>query len=159
MKNIKIRKASIDDLKTIQDLSQELFEHDVQWDHFFNMNWSRSKNGAEFFRKILTKEKGVCFLAESDGMAVGYLAASVLPAPFWRPIKRTEITNLYIKKDFRGEHVGTKLVEHFLKWSKEKRIKRVAVVAHAGNEKALNFYQKNGFSPFLITLETDIVCS
>lgn len=109
MKNIKIRKATLEDLKTIQDLSQELFEHDAQWDHFFNMNWSHSKNGAEFFRRILTKRKGVCFLAEISGMAVGYLTASILPALFWRPIKRTEITNIYVKKDFRGEQVGTNL--------------------------------------------------
>ncbi len=156
MDNIKIRKATLDDLKNIQNLSQELFEHDAQWEKFFNMKWSHDKNGERFFRKILTNRKCICFIAEVDSMAVGYLVASVLPTHFWRPIKRSEITNLFVKESFRGMNVGTKLVENFLKWSREKGIKRAVVVANANNEKVLSFYKKNRFLPEFITLEADI---
>lgn len=157
--SITIRQATLIDLKVIQDLSQELFEHDAQWDHFFNMDWSHGKAGENFFRKVLTDRNKICFIAEINGVAVGYLVASVLPAHFWRPIKRTEIINLFVKEKFRDRNIGTKLVEDFLKWSKGKGIRRAVVMTHANNERALDFYRKNGFSSFLVTLEADIVCS
>lgn len=156
MDKIKIRTATLNDLKTIQDLSQELFEYDAQWDKFFNINWSHDKNGGRFFRKILTNRKCICFIAEKNNMAVGYLVASVLPTHFWRPIKSTEITNLFIKENYRDMNIGTKLVESFLKWSREKGVKRAAVVANANNAKAISFYKKIRFLPKFITLEVDL---
>lgn len=156
MKNIKIRKAVLSDLKTIQCLSQELMEHDAQWERFFNMNWSHGQYGEKFFRKVLTAKNRTCFIAEKDGMTVGYLGASVLPTHSWRPIKRTEITNLFVKKNFRGMNIGTKLVESFFKWSKEKGVKRAVVVANANNAKAISFYKKNRFFPEFVTLEVDL---
>lgn len=156
MKNIKIRRATLEDVKTIQNLSQELFEHDARWDSFFNMSWSHGQDGEKFFRKVLTAKNRVCFIAEIDGVVVGYLNASVLPIHSWRPIKRTEITNLFVKENFRGMNIGTKLVESFIKWSKEKGIKRAVVVANANNAKAISFYKKNKFLPELVTLEVDL---
>ncbi|MBI2196188.1 GNAT family N-acetyltransferase [Candidatus Daviesbacteria bacterium] len=156
MKNIKIRKAVLSDLKIIQDLSQELFEHGAQWDRYFNMSWSHGQDGEKFFRKVLTAKNRICFIADIDGMVVGYLAASVLPIHSWRPVKRTEITNLFVKEKFRGMKIGTKLLESFLKWSKEKGVKRAVVVANANNAKAIIFYKKNRFLPEFVTLEGDI---
>lgn len=155
MNNINIRKATIKDLATIQSLSQELFKHDSKWDPFFNMSWSFGKAGETFFRKILTNKKSICFIAEVKSETAGYLAASILPTNAWRPVKRSEITNLFIKEKFRSMNVGTKLAEEFFEWSKKQGIKHSVVVANAMNKGALNFYKQKGFSPFLITLETE----
>lgn len=154
MENIIIRKAKTEELKIVQDLNSGLFTSDGPRDKYMNHNWPHEE-GKEYFSKRITADNSICLVAEIDSEIVGYLAGAVMEVESWRPVKRTELENMFVKEEFRSQGVGAKLVEEFIKWSKEKGVDRSLVVAYATNEKAIKFYQKTGFDPESVSLEIE----
>lgn len=158
MEKLIIRQAKIEDLKTIQDLNYGLFQTEKDRDPYLNHQWSHREYGEKYFRSRIANKKGskVCFVAEIKGEIIGYLAGSVLEIELWRPAKRTELENIFVKEKYRDRKAGTLLVEKFIEWSKGKGVSLIKVTAYASNEKAVSFYKKNGFLPQSLTLETKI---
>jgi GNAT superfamily N-acetyltransferase len=52
----------------------------------------------------------------------------------------------------RGRGVGSKLVDAFKNWAQAQGAERMIVEAFDGNEDALRFYEKQGFSGYSVTL-------
>ncbi len=154
MDNVNIRKAKIEELKTVQDLNRDLFVSDGPRDKYLNHNWPY-EGGKEYFSKRITDGNSICLVAEIDNEIVGYLAGAVMEVESWRPVKRTELENMFVKEEFRSKGVGAKLVNEFFNWSKTKGVERSLVVAYATNEKAIKFYQKMGFDPESVSLEIE----
>jgi len=153
-KAVTVRKARTDELKVVQDLNHELFLFDSVRDPELNLEWPYQQAGEDYFKGMIAGTIGVCFVAELDGTVVGYLAGSrKLGDEAYRPIKRTELENVFVRDKYRGSGVGTALVQAFVEWSHSKGIKYIFVEAYALNEKAVMFYQKVGFAPRSLELE------
>lgn len=156
MININIRKAKLSELKIVQDLNAELFKFDGSRDEFINQKWPQ-KEGEKYFRRMIKGDKTVCLVAEINGEIVGYLAGAVTKKLSYRTIKkRVELENIFVKKNFRGKSIGSKLVEEFFKWGKGQKATRALVVAYATNYKAIEFYKKKNFFPFSFSLEAEL---
>ena len=153
--NINIRRAKIEELKIIQDLNHDLFASDSKRDQFLNHNWPY-KDGKKYFKKKILDPNNICLVAELNDEIVGYLAGEVLETESWRPVKRTELQNMFVKSQFRSKGVGKLLVGEFLKWSKSKGAQRALVVAYSTNDRAIEFYKRNGFEPESLSLEVNI---
>jgi len=153
-----IRKASIGDLETVQQLNKLLFKSDNPHDGgFLNEQWPLEHEGRDYFKGKVLGETGVCFIAGIEGKTVGYLVAKLdVAEQTYRPVKRTELENMLVLKEYRSKGIGKKLVSAFLKWSKEQGAKRTFVKAYSPNERAINFYEKLGFKPHVLELEGDI---
>lgn len=52
------------------------------------------------------------------------------------------VTNVYTKPEFRGQGVGSKLMDHVIKWGHEKSFEIMIVWP---SSKAVNFYKRKGF--------------
>lgn len=154
MDNLSIRKAKIEELKIVQDLNSGLFTSDGPRDKFMDHNWPY-EGGKEYFSKKITDDSSICLVAEVDNEIVGYLAGTVMEVESWRPVKRTELENMFVKEEFRSNGIGAKLVSEFFNWSKTKGVQRSLVVAYATNEKAIKFYKKMGFDPESVSLEIE----
>lgn len=152
--DINIRKAKIEELKTVQDLNRDLFASDGPRDKYLNHNWPY-EDGRSYFSKRITDDNSICLVAEIDNEIVGYFAGAVMEVESWRPVKRTELENMFVKEEFRSKGVGAKLVNEFFNWSKTKEVQRSLVVAYVTNEKAIKFYQKMGFDPESVSLEIE----
>ncbi len=153
---IDIRNAKTEELKAVQDLNYALFESDRPHDPLLAMDWPYTE-GEAYFRGAISGETGVCFVAEVEGKLVGYLVGSIKLGDFsYRPIKRTELENMFVKAEFRSQGIGAKLARAFLEWSCDNGAKRSFVQAYAPNEKAIAFYQKLGFVPYVLELETKL---
>ena len=63
---------------------------------------------------------------------------------------------MFVLEQYRSRGVGSQLVDDFKKWSREKGAQRILVVAYVTNEKAVNFYQRDGFFPESTMLEANI---
>jgi ribosomal protein S18 acetylase RimI-like enzyme len=155
MKHLKIRKAKASELKTIQNLNYALFQSDKHRDEFLNLNWPY-KEGKKVFEKMIKGGNNLCLVAELKGEVIGYLAGSICKIESWRPIKRAELENMFVKEKYRSKGVGSKLVKEFFKWSKSKGAKRAMVQAYSTNAKAIKFYKKTGFDPFSLSQEVEI---
>lgn len=59
-----------------------------------------------------------------------------------------EIERIYVLKEFQGKKVGQSLFRKALEIAVESRASFVWLGVWEKNHKALNFYRKNGFSPF-----------
>lgn len=155
---MRIRKATIKDLKSIQQLNHQLFENEIEcFDDTLDEKWSLSKRGEKYFTKKLTDKKSIVFLAIENDEIVGYLAGEMFKAPdFRKPKKMSEIENMLVKEDHRGQGIGTRLAEQFLKWSKEQGAERSKVIASSKNKKGINFYKKNKFNKYETVLECDL---
>ena len=154
--NINVRKARIEELSMVQKLSEGLFTSDGHRDKWLNHKWSFGEAGKKFFTRRISEPECICLVAELEGKVVGYLAGIVKEVESWRPVKRTELENMFVEEEVRSRGVGKELIKEFLKWSREKGAERAEVCAYASNDKAIGFYQRENFVPYSLVLEADV---
>ena len=59
-----------------------------------------------------------------------------------------EIERIYVLKDFQGKKIGQKLYEKAVEVAKQNKVKYIWLGVWEKNQKAIDFYEKNGFVPF-----------
>ncbi|HYK08604.1 MAG TPA: GNAT family N-acetyltransferase [Candidatus Eisenbacteria bacterium] len=151
--DVTIRKATIEDLKRVQELSQELFFSDYSNDPLLNVDWTYSPEGEKSFTTRIMDEDKFCFVAEIDGEIIGYASGSTLPVHAWRPVKRLEMENLIVTQKYRGQRIGEKLAQAVFDLGKSLGMERVMIAAYATNDGAIKFYQRIGCIPDTLHLE------
>ncbi len=149
---ITIRRAATNDLSSICELSQLLFEHDGQFTNEFNMNWSLSNEGRKFFTTQLKKKNSFILLALEGNKAIGYTHVT-LDTFAWRSFNPiAEVVNLSIAPEYRGQGVGTLLFQQAKAEAKKHGAKRLSVSAVLDDIRAVNFYKRQGFQDFSVGL-------
>ena len=155
---LEIRLATARDLGAIQNLNRELCktEH-KKFDSSIDPDWSLTREGKEHFRKRIAQKDGCVLVAVAENKIVGYLAGCRTEAERYRDIKKiTELENMFVAERYRSHGIGTKLYRAFLGWCKRKGIKRIRAVVSAKNIKAINFYKRNKFVSYTVTLEKEV---
>jgi GNAT superfamily N-acetyltransferase len=154
---ITIRKAVMSELKTIQDLNHKLFLWDYGRDPNLNIDWPYQEAGESYFKRRMTGEHGVCFVADDGGRIVGYVAGSV-KKEIDKPdtIRRSELENIYVEEESRSKGVGKLLTQELIEWCKANGAKSILVSAYYHNKDAISFYENAGFRPYSTTLEKDL---
>lgn len=154
---ILVRKAKSEDLSRIQDLNYKLFLWDKVRDPDLNFEWPYQESGKNYFIKRINEDLGACFVAEFEGVVVGYIAGRVnKEIVSFDTILRGELENMYVEEGARSRGVGKTLVREFLKWAKTKGAKSMIVEAYFGNGNAIKFYEACGFNNFAVKLETKL---
>ena len=97
-------------------------------------------------------------IAEIDKKVVGYLAGSIYDDATFSYYDgiTAEMDNMFIKEEYRRFGIGSKFVNAFLVWAKNKNAKRIFVTASSKNENTIKFYKKMGFEPINTTLRLEI---
>ncbi len=150
-----IRASKEEDWQVIQALNAEVFANSLQWDPYLNMDDPYSTESVESYKKAVTDENTFCMIAELDGKAVGYLVGTASNY-LYRTNKRGEINHMGVSPEYRSHGFGTKLIDEFKKWCKERGITHIAANTYFLDEKARRFYEKNGLKPIDVTLEGSI---
>jgi GNAT superfamily N-acetyltransferase len=153
--DVLVRRAKLDDLAQLQKLGTELMLSDRRFDSLQEKQWYFSDEGRQYLLKNIRGRNRVCLLAEIRGMVIGYATARVLTIETWRPVKRVELTNLIVTDRYRNHGIGHQLVAAFKEWGRGKGAVRFKVMTYALNKNAKRFYEDNGFSVQLLTLEAD----
>ena len=142
--NIVIRKASLEDLKGVQDLNYKLFDFEHEnFDSSLNMEWTFSDEGEKYFKKII--ENGTVWVAIDNDKIIGYLAG-IMKSYNSINAKSAELDNFYIEEKYRRLGIGKRLVNEYKKYCKNKGIDTIYVTANAKNKNARSFYQASGFN-------------
>ena len=118
-----IEKMTKEHLEQIKDILQE------QFDEFWNAN---------VLNKELENPLSDYIVAIENGDVVGY-------AGLWQPMDEGHITNIVTKKDKRGNHIGSKMLEKIINLAKSKKLKNVTLEVNENNEKAIKLYKKYNF--------------
>jgi len=155
---IKIQKATLKDLKKIQELCQLLVKKEYkQYDKFLNLDWTFGKQGTEYFKRVLTKKDSCVFIAIKDDKIIGYLIGRIIKGERYRILPKVAgLDSMFVMKEYQGEGIGSKLYYSLVKWCKSKKVKIMKVESSAQNKQGINFYRKNGFKDYSLTLEAKI---
>lgn len=152
-----IRKANQADIEHIKKLNQILVDYDRQFDKTIQPNWIETDNGAEYLHESLTSSDSVVFVSDTDGTLNGYLIGCITKAASYRTISMIgELEEMVVLPEFRGRKIGEELVRSFVEWCRLKGMSRIMVEVSADNAKGLNFYKKQSFEYFNITMEREI---
>lgn len=150
-----IRRADISNLKDIQELNNKLFELEYkEFDPSLKVGWPYEKEGTEYFSDMLNNE--VVFIAEANNKIVGYLAGSINVEQSYNTRTLAELDNMYILEEYRKYGIGSKLVNELKTYCRSLGIQELKVTASYKNINAINFYRKNGFEDFDLTLKMEL---
>ncbi len=98
----------------------------------------------------------VVYIALDKEKVVGYLAGSINIQKSYKTKIFAELDNMLVLEEYRKYGIGSKLVDEFKKYCLQNKVDELKVTASVKNEKAINFYKKNGFNEFEITLKQEI---
>lgn len=156
---MQIRKANISDIKTIVDVWEGfLNEHDgiviARNPRLKEMNL-RNNDARSMYEKFLLSniesENGIVLIAEEDGQTAGYSLGLIKDEiPIFEIKQYGYISDLYVKKEFRGKGVSSKLKDEMISWFKSKGVEYASVGFYADNRGAHEIYEKWGFFDYKI---------
>ena len=155
MKKVAIRQANLSDLQMIQKLNHELFKLEKKsFDSTLVVDWPLSSDGEKYFKDLI--ENDYVIVATDNDNVIGYLAGSINERGVYSLVQYGEINNMFVANEYRGCGIGTALVKKFKEYCVAQGIKDLKVVASAKNKSAQDFYKKQGFGEFDITLTASI---
>ena len=155
MSDIYVRQATLADIEAIQKLNYGLFKLEKEsFDSTLVTDWPLSQVGKKYFEELISNEYVI--VAMKDNSIIGYLAGSINEKCSYSLVQYGEINNMFVDDHYRGQGVGKMLVAAFKKYCADKNIQNLKVVASAKNKNAQEFYKKQGFNDFDITLTLSI---
>jgi len=161
MSIVTVRAATLDDLDGLTQSSADLFAEDgASRDRLRNADWPLD-HGRPWCESLIAAPDALVLVAVESGgdeteEVVGHLIGSFSPASSMWTAARAELISTYVSVSHRGQGLGSRLVEDFIAWSKERGASRLHVSAYAANGSAIRFYQRHGFVPLSIELAADL---
>lgn len=131
---ITIRKAVNSDLPAIFGLVKELAEFEKGLDKVSN-SLEQMREEQDFFQ---------CYVAEKNSEVIG-MALYYFVYYTWVG-KSLYLEDLYVKDTYRGQNIGTALMEKVMEVARKEKCKRFRLQVLNWNEPAIGFYEKNGFT-------------
>lgn len=130
---ITIRKAGVKDFSAILSLIKELALFEKAPDKVTN-TVEQMGNEKDFFH---------CFVAETAGKEIVGMALYFFAYYIWVG-KSLYLDDLYVKESFRGQEIGTKLLQKIFETAKEENCKRIRWQVLDWNKPAIDMYKKIG---------------
>lgn len=151
MNEIVIKRASLEDIKTIQLIGKETFfetfaesntEEDMK--KYLEDNFSEEKVKSE-----LNNPDSEFFIAFEGHFPIGYLKLNNGNAQTESQEENSiEIERIYVKSAYYGKKIGQLLYDKALQVARDKNKSSIWLGVWEENPRAIRFYEKNGFVAF-----------
>ncbi|SFF43275.1 GNAT family N-acetyltransferase [Flavobacterium xueshanense] len=151
MNTIEIRKATVSDLETIQNISSQTFEETFAAVNTPEniANYLRESFNLKQLETELNNANSQFYIAYSDSEAVGYLKINFGDAQTESINENAlEVQRIYVLQNFHGKNIGQLLLDEVKKIAKSSGVDSVWLGVWEENHRALRFYTKNGFIVF-----------
>lgn len=149
-----IARITPDSLDGFLDSVSGLFAEDAgtrepTWD----VTWP-AREGHAYYTGLLDDEDSLCLLATTENGAAGHLVGRMRGPSTMRPGEViAELESMRVAEHARRTGVGSGLIAEFMEWANAKNATEAHVTAFAANTGAIDFYQRNGFTPYELTLK------
>lgn len=130
---MKIRRIEIGDSDEIYKLLNELNEGRIDYNIFINK-----------YKKNINKTDFYGIVAEINKKVVGVLIARLIDR-LTKKNKTLYIDDLIIERDYRSKGIGKELLQSAVNYAKENKYGQIELTSYIPNQKAQDFYIKNGF--------------
>ena len=144
--SINIRIGTEKDFGEIHALNVE-FSHFIKTPEKFRMSVEQMKLEQQHFR-ILVAET-------DDGMIIGF--ATTFIAWFSWTGKSLYLDDLYIVEKYRGNGLGSKLIDEVIAMAKQENCKKVKWMVSKWNKHAIEFYKKKGAEIDDVEISCDLI--
>jgi len=143
---MEIRKAELgDEQKLAEEFWHPLGEEMEDYHPANELKEDCAEDAPEEFRKRIKDEKYSFFFLELEDEEIAYISLEKGKRPSRKLEDYIDIVGIYVKKGFRDQGYGTKLIEKAKEISEESEAKYLTVSAEWENEEAREFYNKTGF--------------
>lgn len=162
MNPIAIKKATIEDLETLQLISEKTFtETFAAVNTPENLaNYIEQSFNSEQLSMEINNQNSQFFLAFSASEPVGYLKINFGDAQTETVTKNAiEIHRIYVLQAFHGKKVGQLFLDQVIAVAQQMAVDAIWLGVWEENHRALQFYTKNGFVAFdkhIFTLGDDV---
>jgi ribosomal protein S18 acetylase RimI-like enzyme len=151
MENIKIRRATLNDIEQLQIIGRQTFQEtfsesnsEENMRNYLEEGFSKEKLTAE-----LNNVNSEFYFATLDNKVIGYLKINFGASQTeLKDSKSLEIERIYVTKEFHGKSVGQLLYDKAIQIAKQKDTEYVWLGVWEENPRAISFYKKNGFVEF-----------
>ena len=149
-----IRKAKLTDINAIVNLWEEFMkDHDkiiLKINPKVKIYIDRKSSAKLCFKKFAVKQikskNGLLLIAEVDKKPAGYCLSLIkTDIPIYKINKLGYISDLFVKKQFRGMNISSKFKDLSFEWFKKRKIKQASIVVYYWNKQSLGIYKKWGF--------------
>ena len=132
--NIVLRTATSGDKTTIENLFIEMLQSIYQTEKVDGYD-------SDYLNRFFADREDRIIVAELDNTVVGYISVEV---------KREELQYAYIddfciKKEYRGQSIGTQLLQRAEVYAGERGISHICLHVEMTNTSAQRLYRKNGY--------------
>lgn len=148
---MKIRPATLADITSLATIGKQTFTESFSEDN-------DDENMVEYLKNEFSKEKlstqlannnSAFHFAELDGEVIGYLKTNIGSAQNeLKDNNSLEIERIYILKAYQGRRIGQSLFNKAVEIAKSKQLDFIWLGVWEKNNRAIKFYEKNGFERF-----------
>ncbi|MGW5610951.1 GNAT family N-acetyltransferase [Streptomyces sp. NPDC003753] len=124
-------------------------------DPSINIDWPL-QHGPQRFATGIDDPNRLLLVADCDGEVVGHLVGALRDTSAMQPVKVATLVSMYVQPAFRRGRIGGRLVAEFIGWAKDAGAEAAEVTAYSSNTEAIRFYERNGFAPQSVTLQTSL---
>jgi len=154
-----IRKAERRDLPSLGRLGAMLMRTHYEFDpqRFLEAGAGTERGYASFLGGMMESPDDCVFVAEEDGVVVGYVFAALEPLS-WKELRGPAgfIHDVAVAEEARRSGVGTKLMEAAVAWLREHGAPRVILWTAAKNAAAHTLFRDLGFRDTMIEMTLEI---
>ncbi len=151
MNNIEIKKISLKEIDQLQKIGRQTFQEtfsesnsEENMKSYVEEGFSNEKLTAE-----LNDKNSEFYFAILDSKVIGYLKINFGESQTeLKDNKALEIERIYVSKEFHGKSVGQLLYDKAIEIANQKASEYVWLGVWEENQRAINFYKKNGFVEF-----------
>ena len=152
---IQIRRAEAKDLPGVLNLLSQVLEVHAEIRPDLFVSGTRKYTQPELLEIFQDDSRPVFVATDGEEMA-GYcfcVLQETAGANNLRDSRSLYIDDLCVDERCRGQHVGRMLNDHVLAYAREQGCYDVTLNVWAGNDRAMAFYQKMGYSVRKVTME------
>lgn len=151
MTDINIKKVTLDNIDQLQKIGRQTFfetfasgNTEENMKNYLDEGFSVAKLTAQ-----LNDNNTEFYFATLDDIIIGYLKLNFGQSQTeLQDDKALEIERIYVLKDFYGKSVGQLLYDKAMQIARQKCADYVWLGVWEENQRAINFYKKNGFIEF-----------
>ena len=149
MEHLNIRKAVVDDLETLFEFEQGVIAAERPFDptlkpgviHYYEL------------REMIDADDVCLLVAELDGLVVGSGYARIETSKlFHRHPQHAYLGFMYVRPEFRGRGINSRIIEALKKWSLSKQVFELRLEVYYGNLPAMKAYEKIGFKNYMMQM-------
>ena len=151
LNNLVIRQVENDEVYSLQQICIHTFMEtfadcntEADMKQYLDESFSITK-----LQRALNNKEVVYYYALMDDEIVGYLKMNGgMAQTDVKDDRAIEIERIYVLKKFHGCMIGKALLEQAIDYARQKNADYIWLGVWEKNERAINFYQKNGFVEF-----------